>query len=83
MSTDELYALLDLKFSGSYIDVKRSGNQYLITVVDDVFVGKKPVQRQQLVYSALQTAITSGIIHAVQIKTHSKQEWQQIISNKV
>tara|TARA_B100001093_G_C26818223_1_gene1010712 strand:+ start:562 stop:813 length:252 start_codon:yes stop_codon:yes gene_type:complete len=81
MSTDELYTLLDPNFSGSYIDVKRSGNQYLITIVDDVFVGKKPVQRQQLVYSALQTAITSGIIHAVQIKTYSKQEWQQIISN--
>jgi acid stress-induced BolA-like protein IbaG/YrbA len=81
MSIDELHALLEREFLNAYIDVKHSGNHYSITVVDDVFVGKKPVQRQQLVYSVLQEEITSGSIHAVQIKTYSKQEWQQYISD--
>ena len=81
MSIDELHSLLKQEFPKAYIDVKHSGNHYSITVVDDVFVGKKPVQRQQLVYSVLQEEITSGSIHAVQIKTYSKQEWQQYISD--
>ena len=81
MSIDELHALLEREFLKAYIDVKHSGNHYSITVVDDVFVGKKTVQRQQLVYSVLQKEITSGSIHAVQIKTYSNQEWQQYISD--
>ncbi|MAH72509.1 MAG: hypothetical protein CBC09_00055 [Cellvibrionales bacterium TMED49] len=81
MSIDEIRALLELRFPATYIDVKYIGNQYLITVVDDKFVGKKPVQRQQLVYSALKQAIMCGTIHAVQIKTFSKNEWQQYTSN--
>ena len=81
MSIDELHVLLEQEFPKAYIDVKHSGNHYSITVVDDIFVGKKPVQRQQLVYSALQEEITSGSIHAVQIKTYSKQEWQRYISD--
>ena len=81
MSIDDLHALLEQEFPKAYIDVKHSGNHYSITVVDDVFVGKKSVQRQQLVYSAVQKEITSGSIHAVQIKTYSKQEWQRYISD--
>lgn len=81
MSIDDLHALLEQAFPKAYIDVKHSGNHYSITVVDDVFVGKKTVQRQQLVYSVLQKEITSGSIHAVQIKTYSNQEWQQYISD--
>ena len=81
MSIDELHALLEQEFPVAFIDVKNTGNHYSITVVDDVFVGKKPVQRQQLVYSAVQKEITSGSIHAVQIKTYSKQEWQRYISD--
>ena len=40
--------------------------------------GKRPVQRQQLVYSALQEQIAAGDIHAVNMRTYTPQEWQQL-----
>jgi acid stress-induced BolA-like protein IbaG/YrbA len=47
-------------------------------VVGDIFEGKRSVQRQQMVYAALQEHIASGVIHAVNMKTYSKDEWQQL-----
>ena len=45
---------------------------------DYIFEGKRTVQRQQVVYAALQEQIASGVIHAVNMKTFTNEEWQQI-----
>ena len=39
--------------------------------------GKRAVQRQQLVYTALNEQISSGVIHAVTMKLFTQQEWEQ------
>ena len=49
-----------------------------IIVVGDIFEGKRAVKRQRLVYAALQEHIASGVIHAVNMKTYSPEEWQQL-----
>jgi len=54
------------------------GSHVNIMVVGDIFEGKRSVQRQQMVYAALQEHIASGVIHAVNMKTYSKDEWQQL-----
>jgi len=45
--------------------------------VGEIFSGKRPVQRQQLVYGALTEQISSGAIHAVNMKLFTPSEWQQ------
>ena len=53
------------------------GSHVNLVVVGDVFIDKRPVQRQQLVYGALKEQIASGVVHAVNMKTYTIQEWQQ------
>ena len=78
MSPDAVKALLNEKLMGCNISVESNGGHYNVTVVGDIFEGKRPVQRQQLVYSALRDQIAAGDIHAVKMKTFTPQEWQQI-----
>jgi acid stress-induced BolA-like protein IbaG/YrbA len=58
-----------LKVDGSHVNIIAVGN---------IFEGKRTVQRQQVVYAALQEQIASGVIHAVNMKTFTNEEWQQI-----
>lgn len=43
-------------------------------VVSPSFAGKRPVQRQQLVYGALEELLTSGRLHALALKTLTPEE---------
>lgn len=58
-----------------YIKVEGDGYQYQITVVSDVFLNKPKVARQQWVYAQLKELITTGKLHAISIKTWTKEEW--------
>jgi acid stress-induced BolA-like protein IbaG/YrbA len=44
--------------------------------VGDLFEGKRAVQRQQLIYAVLNESISSGAIHAVNMKLFTPQEWR-------
>jgi stress-induced morphogen len=50
-------------------DLKGSGDHYQVTVVSSQFAGKGLVQQHQLVYQALNRAMSSEAIHALAIKT--------------
>ena len=54
-------------------DLKGSGDHYQVIVVSTQFVGKGLVQQHQLVYQALNQAMSSEAIHALAIKTSIPQ----------
>ena len=56
--------------------VEGAGANYDITVVGDLFADMRPVKKQQTVYAALNEAIASGDIHAVNIQTFTREEWE-------
>lgn len=76
MDAATVTALLEAQLEGCEIRVDGEGNRYDITVVGEVFAGKRPVQRQQLVYAALNEQIASGAIHAVNIRTFTPEQWR-------
>jgi acid stress-induced BolA-like protein IbaG/YrbA len=78
MNADEIKLILEQQLNGCDIKVDVDGSHVNIVVVGDIFQGVRPVQRQQLVYAALREHIASGAIHAVNMKTYSAQEWQQL-----
>jgi len=78
MSPDEVKALLETQLIDCQIKVETDGSHVNIIVVGDIFEGKRPVQRQQLVYGALREQIASGAMHAVNMKTYTLQEWQSL-----
>nr|WP_211172869.1 BolA/IbaG family iron-sulfur metabolism protein [Marinomonas sp. UCMA 3892] len=50
------------------------GCNFQVVVVTSEFEGLSTVKRQQLVYSHLQEAISSGAIHAVTMKTYTPEQ---------
>ena len=60
-----------------YVQVQGDGYHYQLTVVSDVFIGKSKVARQQWVYAQLKDEITNGSLHALSMKTWTKNEWEK------
>jgi acid stress-induced BolA-like protein IbaG/YrbA len=78
MDPDKIKELLEDRLVDCQIKVEVDGSHVNLVVIGDIFVGKRPVQRQQLVYGALKEQIAAGTIHAVNMKTYTSQEWQQL-----
>lgn len=58
-----------------YVKVEGDGYKYQLTIVTDIFVDKSKVARQQWVYAQLKDFITTGMLHALSMKTWTKEEW--------
>jgi len=58
-----------------YVKVDGDGYQYQLTIVTDLFEGMPKVKRQQWVYAQLTDLITTGKLHALSMKTWTKEEW--------
>ncbi len=54
------------------------GRHFSATVICSAFSGKNRIQKQQLVYAAINKQIADGSIHAISIKTFTPEEWQQL-----
>ena len=76
MQPNEIKALLDAELENCDVLVEGEGSHFDILVIGEVFVGMRPVQKQQLVYGVLQEQIASGSIHAVNIRTFTASEWE-------
>lgn len=50
-------------------------SHYKVTLVAEIFSGKRPVGRHQLVYGLLNDLL-SGPIHALALHTYAPDEWQ-------
>lgn len=58
-----------------HVEVQGDGYQYQLTVVTDFFVNKSRVARQQWVYAQIKDFITTGMLHALNMKTLTQEEW--------
>lgn len=54
---------------------------FYATIISDAFVNKKLIDRQKMIYAMLGDYITSGIIHALSLKTYTEEEWSNKCSN--
>lgn len=61
----------------SLVKVDGDGYHYQLTVVGDVFLNRSLVARQQWVYAKLKDLITAGSLHAITMKTFTKEEWEK------
>ncbi|SBT18621.1 transcriptional regulator BolA [Marinomonas gallaica] len=78
MNASEVKALLESKIEGSQVTSLGEGCNFQIIVVAEAFEGLNTVKRQQLVYSHLQDAISSGAIHAVTMKTYTPVQFESL-----
>lgn len=57
--------------------VEGDGYHYHLTIISNCFMGKSKVARQQWVYSKLKDHITTGSLHAINMKTYTEEEWSK------
>lgn len=56
-------------------DLTGGGDHFEVTVVSADFQGRTLVQQHQMVYRAVQTAMSSEAIHALALKTYTPETW--------
>jgi stress-induced morphogen len=58
-------------------DLTGGGDHYQVMVISPQFEGKSLIQQHQLVYQAVQQAMSTEAIHALSLKTYTPQSWAQ------
>lgn len=76
ISNEELEQRLKETGEVDFVQVSGDGYHYQLTIVSNAFIGKSKVARQQWVYAKLKDYITSGSLHALSMKTWTKEEWE-------
>lgn len=74
MNASEVKALLESTINDCKVMAEGEGCNFRIIVVSSEFEGMSTVKRQQLVYSHLNDAISSGAVHAVTMKTLTPEQ---------
>ncbi len=77
MNPDEIKQRIAAGLPDCEITVSGDGSHFEAIVVGDVFAGKSPVKKQQMVYATVNELITSGALHALTIKAYTPQEWEK------
>ncbi|WP_075187264.1 BolA family protein [Teredinibacter haidensis] len=76
MQPAEIQSLLESSIDDAQVQVTTDDGRHIaIVVISPAFEGLTPVKKQQLVYSVLNDAISSGDVHAVQMKTFTPAQW--------
>ncbi|VAX11944.1 Acid stress protein IbaG [hydrothermal vent metagenome] len=75
MNPEEVKKLIEADLPECEVTVTGDGSHFDATVVGEVFAGLSPVKKQQLVYATMADKITSGVVHALSIKTYTPDEW--------
>ena len=73
---NQVESLIRANLQVEMLEVEMAGNHCSIMVVSDEFEGLGPVKRQQKIYQCLTAQITSGEIHAVNIKALTPSQWR-------
>ncbi|OGV27859.1 MAG: hypothetical protein A3F18_03260 [Legionellales bacterium RIFCSPHIGHO2_12_FULL_37_14] len=77
LTQDKIESLLKEDKDVANAIVTGDGYHFDAIIVSDAFAGLSRVARQQKVYAKLNAWIKSGELHAISLKTYTKQEWEK------
>lgn len=81
VSPDQVEAMLKAALPDAQVqvqDLTGTRDHYQVIVVSSEFEGKSMVKQHQMVYGAVQEAMSSEAIHALSMKTYTPEAWQQV-----
>ena len=82
MDPDQITRLIEEGLPGAEARVMSDDNTHFqALVVADAFAGKSRIARHQLIYGTL-GSLMGNEIHAMSIRAHTPDEWQQISSDR-
>ena len=74
ISNEDVSKLIEASFPDAKISVAGDGYKYEATVISEAFSGLNTLKRHQAVYAAVNSAITSGELHALTITAKTPDE---------
>ena len=74
ISNEEVTKLIKAGIPGAQVSVDGDGYKYETTVISESFAGLNTLKRHQAVYAAVNSAITSGELHALTITAKTPEE---------
>ncbi len=77
MNPEDVEKLIKASLPDCEVRVTGDGSHFDAIVISQTFSGKSLIQKQKLVYAAVNSQIASGALHALSIKTYTPEEWQQ------
>ena len=74
ISNEEVIKLIEAGIPGATVSVDGDGYKYETTVISETFEGLNTLKRHQAVYASVNSAITSGELHALTITAKTPAE---------
>ncbi|QTR50672.1 BolA family protein [Candidatus Thiothrix anitrata] len=74
ISNDAVKQMIQDKLPDAQVSVSGDGYKYETDVISEAFTGLNTLKRHQLVYAAVNEAITSGQLHALTIRAFTPAE---------
>ena len=74
ISNEDVTKLIEDGIPGAKVSVDGDGYKYETTVISETFAGLNTLKRHQAVYAAVNSAITSGELHALTITAKTPDE---------
>ena len=75
METEAVAGLIRAGMPQAEVRVTGDGSHFEAVVVSDEFEGLTPIKKQRLVMDTVKPQIASGELHALSIKTFTKEQW--------
>jgi acid stress-induced BolA-like protein IbaG/YrbA len=81
VTAEQVVSMIQAEMPGAEVqvnDLTGGGDHFEVTVVSDQFAGRTLVQQHQLVYKAVQSAMSTEAIHALALKTYTPETWSNM-----
>lgn len=78
VTADQVISMIQTEMPDAEVqvnDLTGGGDHLEVTVVSQSFAGLTLVKQHQLVYKAVQSAMSSEAIHALALKTYTPETW--------
>ncbi|MGF1498341.1 MAG: BolA family protein [Elainellaceae cyanobacterium] len=79
VSPDQVKAMIKAGLPDAEVhlqDLTGGGDHFQVVVVSSAFAGKRLIQQHQMVYAAVQQAMSSEAIHALSLQTYTPESWE-------
>ncbi|MBR0573806.1 MULTISPECIES: BolA family protein [Pasteurellaceae] len=77
MELKQIEDLLNKALELDEIHVQGDGSHFGVIAVSDSFASLSKVKQQQMIYAPLTELFTTNVIHALTIKTFTKEQWKR------
>lgn len=77
MEPKQIEAILNAALDLDEVHVQGENSHYGVIAVSDVFASLSKVKQQQMIYAPLTELFATNAIHALTIKTFTREQWKR------